>query len=52
MHVSMCTLSIHGTIRGQKTVIDPLELELETVVSHHAGVGKGILVLCKNSQCS
>lgn len=31
---------------------DPLELELETVVSCHMGARSRTQVLCKNSQCS
>jgi hypothetical protein len=37
---------------GQKRVLDPLELELQTAVSHHVGAGTYIYVLRKNSQCS
>ena len=37
--------------RGQKRVLDPLELELNVIVSHHSGAGNGTWVLCK-SKCS
>ena len=33
---------------NQKTVLDPLELELQKVVSHHVGTGNQTQVLCKN----
>jgi hypothetical protein len=39
--------------RGQKEVSDPLELELQTDVSHHVSVRKElILVFYKSSKCS
>lgn len=34
----------------QKTALDPPELELQTVVSHHVGPGKQTSVLCKSNQ--
>lgn len=46
-----------GTHGGQKRALDPLGLELQTVVSLHAGAGNQTQVLCKShreplSQCS
>lgn len=35
---------------GQKSVMDPLELELQTIVSHHVGAGNTVQVVCKSSQ--
>ena len=40
--VCMCTMFLSGALRGQKSVsdqIDPLELGLQMVVSHHVGAG-------------
>lgn len=37
MHV--CTLYVSGAHGDQKRVLDPLELELETVMRHHVGAG-------------
>lgn len=38
-----CLYVVHhgmpGAHRGQKRVLDPLELELQTVVKHHVGTG-------------
>lgn len=40
MHVCMCTTHIPGAFRGQKKrVLDPLDLELYTIVSHYEGAG-------------
>lgn len=35
----MCAMCVPGACRGQKRVSDPLELELQMVVSHNAGAG-------------
>ena len=35
---------------GQKRVLDPLELELQMVVSHHVGARNQTQVLCKQEQ--
>lgn len=37
---------------GQKMAVDPLELELKTVVNHQVDAGIWIHVLYKNSLCS
>jgi hypothetical protein len=37
---------------GQKRALDPQELELQMVVSHHVGVGEQTWVLCKSNKCS
>lgn len=39
MGVLLC-LSVHLVSRGQKVALDPLTLELQTVVSYHVGAGK------------
>jgi hypothetical protein len=44
-----CIYSAHG---DQKRELDPLELEIQTIVSYHVGAGNQIQVLSKNSQCS
>jgi len=33
-------------------LLDPLELELQLVMSWHVGTGNWTQVLCKNSECS
>ena len=39
----MCTMCVSVAGRGQKRVSDPLELELQMVVSHHVGAeNKGL----------
>lgn len=48
-------MSVHYIIqglRGADEAVDPLRLELETIVSHHMGSGNQTWSLCKNSQCS
>ena len=37
---------------GQKRALDPLELELWVIVSHHVSARNPDWVLCKSSQCS
>lgn len=37
MHMCPCTPCIPGAHEGQKRVTEPLELELQTAVSHHMG---------------
>lgn len=49
-HVCMCTAYLPHSLRGQKRVPAPLELELQ--VSCHVDAGKWIGVLCKNIKCS
>ena len=41
-----------ATCGGQKKALDPLELQLQMVVSLHVGSGNLTQVLWKNSQCS
>ena len=36
LHVYLCPTCVPGVFRGQK-VWNPLELELQTVMSHHVG---------------
>ena len=37
LHGCLCTICMPGTDTGQKMAVDPLELELHTVVSRLAG---------------
>ena len=37
LHVCIC---VPGAREGEKRALDPLELELYTVVGHHVGTGK------------
>ena len=39
----------HACSVGQKRVLDPLELELQTVVSYHVGAGNRNRDLCSQS---
>lgn len=41
-----------GASRGQKRVSDPLELELDRVVSRCVGAANQTQVLWRNGQCS
>lgn len=51
-HVYAC-LCVGMAHRGQKGVLDPLELELQAVVRGHVGaVGNGAQVLCRRSKPS
>lgn len=45
--VCMCT---PGVLRGQKRVLDALELELETVVGHHVNVRNQTWLLYKSNK--
>lgn len=47
LHVYLCIICVFSTFRGQKMSLDPLELELQTVVSHHVSAGSWICVLWK-----
>lgn len=46
-----CMPTACTTTGGQQRVLDPLELELQMVVSHCVGTGNQAQVLCKN-KCS
>ena len=48
--VRVCTPFVTGTCGGHKRVGDPLEMELQVVVSHHMSAGNGIGVLWKSSK--
>lgn len=49
--VQMCTICMHGDAhRGQKGMIDPLELKWWTVVSFYVGFGNQTWVLYKRSK--
>lgn len=39
LYVCKCTTCKSGTCKGQKRASDPVELELQTVSSHHVGAG-------------
>lgn len=40
LHVCICTTCVPGASSGQKRVSDPVELELQMLVSYHVGSGK------------
>ena len=44
-------LCVLDACEGQKRASDPLEPELQVIVSHHVNAGDGTGVLCKSSQC-
>ena len=35
----VCTVSMPGVCRGQKKALNPLEMELQTVIGHYVGAG-------------
>jgi hypothetical protein len=39
LHVCLCTMCVPCAHKGQKRASDPLELDFQTVVSHHMGAG-------------
>lgn len=51
LHVCMCTMGMHGALKGQKRVLDLLVLELQMIVSNHMDAGYRAWILCKN-KCS
>jgi hypothetical protein len=52
IHASMCTIYVPGTLKGQKRVLDVLELKLSVALSCHVSTGKQNWGLCKSSQWS
>lgn len=49
LHICLCNKS--GAHGNQKRALDPLELKLLTIVSHHVGIGNPAWVLCKSNNC-
>lgn len=47
-----CTLHICSSHRSKKRMVDPLEPELQMVVSHDVGSGTQPQFLWKSNQCS
>lgn len=52
MYMCMCTICMPGAHRSHKQALDPMELELGMVWSHHVSPGDQIQVLCKSSKRS
>ena len=50
--IHLCTMCMPGACRGQKRVLDHLELELQRVVNHHVDAGNQTQFLCKSNKCS
>lgn len=50
MCLGKCT-EVHMSWETQKRVLDPLELELQKIVSRHIGAKNQTQVLCKSSRC-
>jgi hypothetical protein len=48
-HINMCTTCMPG---DQERVLDPLELELQIVVSYHVGIRNQTWVPCKSLKFS
>jgi hypothetical protein len=48
----VCATFTHDAHRGQKRALDPLDLDLQMVVSQHVGAAHTPWVLWKGSQCS
>lgn len=48
LSVWLCTMYVFGVQGDQKKVLNPVELDLQVVVSHHVGSGTQTWVLCKN----
>lgn len=51
-YVCICNTCNPGAYRGQEQVSDPLERDLQTVVSCGVGARNGTQLLCKISRCS
>lgn len=52
MYVFLCIRRINGVHVDQKRILESMELELHTIVSHHAVLGIGPLVFYKSSKSS
>lgn len=50
--VCKCTTCVLCVSASQKSVLDPQELKLELVISHHAGAENQTRVPCKSNRCS
>lgn len=48
--MDVCAPHAFSVYGGQKKKLDPLDLELQMVLSHHMGAGNQILVVWKRSQ--
>lgn len=51
LHVGMSTMCVSNIHWGQKSVLDPPELELLMIVSHQVGYWSQIWFFCKCSNC-
>lgn len=49
--VCMCTNCAPGALRGQRGTLDPLELELQTIMDCYVGTGNPNWILCKSNKC-
>lgn len=50
MRVCKCTICTPGAHKGQKSTLDPQELDLQKVVTHRVGGDDQTRVLCKSCQ--
>lgn len=51
-HICICTTCMPGVLGGQKRALDPLQLELQTAVSHNVGAGNKIWILWMSKEYS
>lgn len=52
LHLRLYTLCVLGALGGQKSASDPLELELNMIMSGHVGSGNQIWFLWKSNECA
>lgn len=52
LHFCLYTLCVLGALGGQKSVSNPLELELNMIMSGHVGSGNQTWFLWKSNQCA
>lgn len=52
MCISDCVLCLSAVLRGQRRVLEPLELGSQRVVNHHVGARNQTKVQCKRNESS
>lgn len=48
LNIHICTMCISDAQEWQKRVLDPLQQEIQTVVSHHVGARNETQALCNS----
>jgi hypothetical protein len=51
MYLCLYTLYMPGAYKSQKKVLEPLELESQTIVGHHVDFGKWTHIVSKSNKC-